>query len=359
MDDKIKKIFEEEQEIPKEILERLTQSRKNLPTKNIVKKKKNYFNNKSLTAIFIAVIAGILVIVTQTPVGSAIEKALGISQDQAVKKIEDGGNNPIDLNLSSTQNGLEIKLTKFVSTKKKFAFDYQFKIRDDKLRKLLEKNAQSNIDKQMINIGLTTEGSSEDFYGGVGMVSTYRVENDTFYGSVISTFDESKLPEDKKLILHIYSLEWIDMDEYNSAKNNADGVTNGSFSVNPALKYEGDWSYPINYKPLLGTESPKISNEENIENVTAVSDALQTTVKFKAPLQNLVNPYVVIYKDGFEMSPAFITRETYDPENEIYELTFSLSAFDKGKTTYKIQLNESDGFGNTLKRVGSFNLQNE
>ncbi|EPI11336.1 hypothetical protein [Enterococcus faecalis] len=355
--DRIKKILEEEQEIPKEILEKLTQSRKNLLTKTKIKKK--HFNKKSMAMLLIAAIAGGLMIIIQVPVSSAIEKVFGISRDQAVKKVEELESETVNLNLSSTQNDLEIKLTKFVSTKKKFAFDYQFKLRDDKLRTLLGKNTKGNIDKQMIDIGLTAEGSFENIYGGVGMLSTYRVENDTFYGSVISTFDETKVPKDKKLTLHVYSLEWIDMDEYDSAKNDAAGVTNGSFSVTPALKYEGDWSYPINYKPLLGTKIPKISSKENIENVMAVSDALQTTVRFKAPLKDLVNPYVAIYKDGFEMSPTLITRETYNPEDETYELTFSLSTLDKGNTVYTLQLNESDFFGNVLKEIGSFKIQNK
>ncbi|MCJ1972569.1 hypothetical protein GYN14_02245 [Lactococcus piscium] len=79
--------------------------------------------------IGLAAMLGLSILLTQTPVIAVIETALGINQDAAVKVVEEQGI-PTKLNLSSVQNGREITVTKFVSTKKRMAFDYQFKIDD-------------------------------------------------------------------------------------------------------------------------------------------------------------------------------------------------------------------------------------
>src|SRR5574341_702188 len=94
--------------------------------------------------IGLAAMLGLSIVLTQTPVIAVIETALGINQDAAVKVVEEKGI-PTKLNLSSVQNGREITVTKFVSTKKKMAFDYQFKIDDPTLKTILEKTGEKAI----------------------------------------------------------------------------------------------------------------------------------------------------------------------------------------------------------------------
>lgn len=354
MIDKIKN----ERKIPDGVVEKLTSSREDILNKKITQEKsiKIADPKKFIFTLLIAAIVT-LIVVTKTPVGAAIENVLGIRKDSGVESVEKN-ELPMNLNLTSTQNDREIKLTKFVSTRKKFAFDYQFKIEDEKLKTLLKKYTATNSDHQDIQIGLFANGSTEDIFGGVTSMSTFKVYGDTFYGSVVSTFDTEEIPDNARLELHIYRLAWMDRDEFETAKSIAlaDSDNPQPFSIETALEYTGDWSFDTKYTPLNQTASTEISNISNITNIVAKSDALQTTVTFNAPIEDSKIPEITVYKNGTKIENTTINYRHRDTGES--EIVLDLSALDK-TTIYKIQIEEADVNGQILKKVGYFEIQNK
>ncbi|MBO0470003.1 hypothetical protein JZO66_05570 [Enterococcus sp. DIV0242_7C1] len=360
MDKKIIDTLKNEKEIPKEVMEKLTYSRTAILNNKIKqdKKIKISYMYKIIISIALAALA-LLFIITKTPVGAAIEQAFGISKDSGVEIVE---NNqiPTQLDLTSVSNGREIKLTKFVSTKKKYAFDYQFELNDEKLRALLEKDIAVGNSMQFIDFGLFAEGSSEDLFGGVTQYPTFRIEGNMFYGSVVSTFTREKIPDDAKLTLVINRLWWQDNDDFMAAQAAAfaDPVHPQPFSVDTALEYEGDWRFEIEYKPLTQTAKTNITNINNITDIRVKNDALQTSVKFIAPLNEQSNPSVTLFKNGVK-SENQVDQMIYDLEKGEINISFDFSALDT-TSVYTIQLNEADDFtGEALEEIGRFDLQNE
>lgn len=356
MGKKLNDPIKNEQEIPNEVMEKLVHNRETILNQEIKQEKmtkKSYKKKIAASLILAAVI--FFIVITKTPVGAAIENALGISRDSAVETVENSGI-PNKIDLSSTQNGLEIKLTKFVSTKKKFAFDYQFRIDDEKLKILLEKEIKADSNFQDIQIGLFANGSTEDLFGGVTSMATFRMEGDTFYGSVVSTFNHDKIPENAKLTLHIYRLAWKDRDEYEAALAEAMANQGAPFSVETALAYEGDWRFAIDYEPLTQTADVAIRNVNNITDIKITNDALQTTAKFTAPISENMAPGIDIYKNGIKVdTPSFV----YDLETGRMDISFDLSAMDK-ISVYKIQVNEVDQLsGEMPSEIDYFELQNK
>ncbi|MBL1225471.1 hypothetical protein [Enterococcus sp. BWR-S5] len=369
MSKKIEDKLKSERKIPVEVMEKLQHNRARILNQEIKQEGKvtKRSRKKALVFTFIAAAIACLIIWTQTPVGAAIEKALGISRDAGVATVE-SSEIPVNLELSSTQNGREIKLTKFVATKKKFAFDYQFTLDDEKLKELLQKKSSPERqfkkgagDGQDIRLGLFVEGSTEDLFGGVMSESTFRVEGDTFYGSVVSTFDQEKIPEHAKLSLHIYQLSWVDTEELDKAYAEA-SKTGSPFGVENALEYIGDWQFAIDYEPLTQTAEPQVTQVNNIQNIKANSDALQTTVTFNIPVEAaneqelaFLDYGIEIYRNGVEVeTPSYI----FNPTNGEFNFSFDLSALDQ-TSVYKIQISKTDGMGNSLEEIGSFELQNK
>lgn len=364
MDNKKNEIIIQEKEIPKEVMEKLVQNRENL-IKNPIKQEKKRFQMRYKKQIYVtlAIAASLILIALINPqINTAIKNALGISQDSGVAMVENNGIES-ELNLTSTQNGREITLTKFISTKKKFAFDYQFKLDDEKLKELLEKQrspdrvfTKNTENAQHIDLGLFVNDNDEDIFGGVSSQSTFRVEGDTFYGSVVATFNQEKIPENAKLTLHIYKLYWQDAEELDQAFLEA-SETGSPFGVDNALQYEGDWRFEIDYKPLTQTADTQISNVNNITDIKVKNDALQTTVKFTAPIQFESYPAVTLYKGGVKTDNQIFT-EIHNTETGEVTISFSLSALDK-TSVYTIQLNEIDFEGKPLKEIGHFDIQNQ
>lgn len=367
MSKKIEDKLKNERKIPTEVMEKVQHNRARILNQEVKQEGKitKRSRKKAIVSTFIAAAIVCVIIWTQTPVGAAIEKTLGISRDAGVATVE-SSEIPVNLELSSTQNGREIKLTKFVATKKKFAFDYQFTLDDEKLKELLQKKSSPERqfkkaagDGQDIQIGLFVEGSTEDLFGGVMFVSTFRVEGDIFHGSVISTFDKEKIPEHAKLSLHIYQLSWVDTEELDKAYAEA-SKTGSPFGVDNALEYTGDWQFAIDYEPLTQTAEPQATQVNNIQNIKANSDALQTTVTFCLPSEVRTEPGlelygIDIYRNDVEVeSPSY----TMNPEKGEFNFSFDLSALDQ-TSVYKIQVSKTDGMGNTLEELGSFELQNK
>lgn len=261
------------------------------------------------------------------------------------------------LDLESTQSGKKIKLTKFLTTKNKLAFDYQFRIEDETLINLLKKYATANENRQFIDIGLFDSTSQTDLYGGVATDSTFKVEGNTFYGSVISTFDEAKIPENAELSLHIYRLFWQDLEELEAKQSNAlqDNSVN-YFSINNALEYKGDWQFNVRSTPILQTKKLELTNIINLNDVHAERDALQATVSFNTILNDELVPSVAIYKDDVIQNNC-INRETVNTKTGEVQVTFNLSDSKQNNSVYKIELFTVSP--NNLKNViGSFQLQN-
>lgn len=370
MDKKIMDKIKNEKEIPTEVMEKLTSSRAAILNQEIKQEEvvvKGKHRKKGIIVLVVAAVVFFLVW-TKTPIGAAIEKAFGISRDAGVATVE-SSEIPVALDLTSTQNGREIKLTKFVATKKKFAFDYQFTLDDEKLKELLQKRnspdrvfKKSSSDAQDIQLGLFVEGNPEDIYGGVISESTYRVEGDTFYGSVISTFDQEKIPDNAKLNLHIYRLSWVDTEELDKAYNEAIQNNSNSFGVDTALEYEGDWSFAIDCKPLTQTAEPQVIQADNIQNIKANSDALQTTVSFNVPVEPTSEEEFVMFNYGIEIyrndeeveTPSYI----FNPSSGEFTVSFDFSALDQ-TSVYKIKAVKTDEMGQVLQEIGSFELQNQ
>lgn len=368
---KRKTIIIQEKEIPKEVMAKLAQSRENILNDQIKQERKKFqIKYKKQIGITLAIAASLILIAMINPqINAAIKNAFGISQDSGVAVVENNGIQN-ELHLTSTENGREITLTKFISTKKKFAFDYQFKLDDEKLKELLKKQrspdrlfTKNAANAQHIELGLFVNDSAEDMFSGVSSQSTFRIEGDTFYGSVVATFNREKIPEDAKLTLHIYKLSWQDAEELDQAFAEA-SKTGSPFGVDNALEYEGDWRFDIDYKPLTQTADTQIRNVKNITDIKAISDPLQTTVQFIAPLQefnspeNLLSPEVTLYKDGVQAEDQLFTQ-IYNLETGEIEVSINLSSLDK-TSIYKIQVNKVDySSGEVMEEIGFFELQNK
>ena len=365
MDKKKNDIIRQETEIPKEVIDKLVQNRENI-LNNPIKQEKKKFNIKFKKQLIItlAIAASLVLIALINPqTNTAIKNTLGISTDSGVVTVEEHGIQT-ELNLTSTYNNREITVTKFVSTKKRFAFDYQFKLDDEKLKELLEK--QQSPDRkftkfatnfQDLDIGLFVDGQTDDIRGGGMYNSTFHVEGDTFYGSVTATLNQEDIPSNAKLTLHIYKLMWQDAEELDQAFTEA-SKTNSPFGVDNALTYEGDWRFDIAYKPLTQTAETQFSNLSNITNPTASSDALQTTVKFITPLKNDVYPAALLYKDGVRTENQILTQ-LFNYETGEMALTLSISALDTSYV-YTVQVNEIDDFtGEPIEEIGHFDIQNK
>ncbi|MGX7201606.1 hypothetical protein BCR22_08900 [Enterococcus plantarum] len=364
-------IITEEQDIPSEVMEKLVQNRENILNTPIKQEKKKLnLKYKKQIIVTLAIAASLILFALINPqINTAIKNAFGISQDSGVAMVENNGIEN-ELHVTSTQNGREITLTKFISTKKKFAFDYQFKLDDEKLKDLLKKQSSPNRvftkntpNAQHIDLGLFVNDRDEDLFGGVTSQSTFRIEGDTFYGSVVAMFNREKIPEDAKLTLHIYKLFWQDAEELDQAYIEA-SKTNSPFGVDNALEYEGDWRFDIDYKPLTQTADTQIRNVKNITDIKATSDPLQTTIHFTVPLkdfrspENFFTPEITLYKDGIEVEDQLFTQISNLETGEI-EISINLSSLDT-TSVYRIQVNEvNDLSGETVREIGFFELQNQ
>ena len=354
MDEKIETFFSSQVPIPEEVLTELTLNRSQFSgiAQEAAPHSKRSISKKMSIIIGLAAMLGLSIVLTQTPVIAVIETALGINQDAAVKVVEEQGI-PTKLNLSSVQNGREITVTKFVSTKKKMAFDYQFKIDDPMLKTILEKTGENKARPADVMLGLFAEGNPKNLFGGVFYSDAYYIKDGIYHGSVDATFVSQKIPKNAKLTLHIYSLAWTDRERVRPIIEKAEAEGSTSFSIGPAdVKYEGDWQFKINYQPILTTRKPKISKTVNVSEISAVSDALQTTIKFKGTsLTPGTTPDVVVYRNGVKLAPNSLGFG-----GDGYDTWFDLSALDKSKATYKIELIEYDDKHNG-KVIGSFELK--
>lgn len=354
MDRKNIDLLKSEKKIPEEVMKKLEQNREKILNYKIVPEVSHVKYKKTIVVIMVATV----VLFINPQINLAIKNILGISKDPGIAAVENSGIKN-DLNLVSESNGMKLTITKFVATKRKMAFDYQFKIKDKELKVLLEKNSQTNNStakaSDFIDIELFIAGSSENIYGGVGGTLTSRVEGDMFYGSVISTFDSDSIPENAKLILHITQLAWQDKEEFLEKMSKA-SASEKPFTVENAIEYKGDWVFNIDYKPLIQTATPQINNVKKLSNITTQSDALQTVAKFNAPIRTKTRPAVTIYKDGIR-NDYLISTEMFNSETGDVELTFNVSALDKENAVYKLQLNEIDAFGKPIKEIGSFEIQ--
>src|SRR5574337_685398 len=354
MDEKIETFFSSQVPIPEEVLTELTLNRSQFSgiAQEAAPHSKRSISKKMGIIIGLAAILGLSILLTQTPVIAVIETALGINQDSAVKVVEEQGI-PTKLNLSSVQNGREITVTKFVSTKKKMAFDYQFKIDDPTLKTILEKTGENKARPGSVMLGLFVDGNPKNLFGGVFSRDTYYIKDGIYYGSVDATFVSQTIPKHAKLTLHIYSLDWIDRERARPIIEKAEAEGSTGFTLGPSdVKYEGDWQFKINYQPILTTRKPKISKTVNVSEVSAVSDALQTSIKFKGPsLTPGTSPDVVIYRNDVKLVPNALGCG-----EDGYNTWFDFSALYKSNATYKIQLTENDDKHNG-KVIGSFELK--
>ena len=349
-----------ERDIPENVLQDLRHHRERILSHE-VKQEEPILHYKKRVVLAVAMVAAILLILVAYPqINTAIKNMLGISQDAGVAVVESSGIEN-ELNLVSESNGKQITLTKFVATKKKLAFDYQFKIEDDQLMALLQKDLAAGSNMQFIDLGLFANGQTENLFGGVSSGSTFRVEGDMFYGSVVAVFTKEKIPENAQLTLHIYKLSWQDREAYEAALAEALAATPQaeSFQVGTALEYEGDWSFAIDYLPLTESSVPQVIETSNITDIEVISDALQTTATFVAPLRADSSPSVTIYKDDVKIE-NFIEMEIFNPTTGKMDISFGLSALDKSSAVYTIQVNEADPMnGQPLYEIGSFKLRNE
>ena len=233
------------------------------------------------------------------------------------------------------------------------AFDYQFKIDDPTLKTILEKTGENKARPGSVMLGLFVDGNPKNLFGGVFSRDTYYIKDGIYYGSVDATFVSQTIPKHAKLTLHIYSLDWIDRERARPIIEKAEAEGSTGFTLGPSdVKYEGDWQFKINYQPILTTRKPKISKTVNVSEVSAVSDALQTSIKFKGPsLTPGTSPDVVIYRNDVKLVPNALGFG-----EDGYNTWFDLSALDKSNATYKIQLTENDDKHNG-KVIGSFELK--
>lgn len=360
-----------EYKIPEEVIESLSQTRQRILNGEIEQENNNYIQkNKKIIFMFtLATLFGIG-IGFHPQINSAMKNLVGISSDNAVE-IAENNDIPTNINLVSTSNNLEMKLTKFVATKQKYAFDYQFEIKDENLKQLLKKMIKNNTDslEQMIDFDLKADNLSLDLNKPSFSSSSFYVEGDTFYGSVLSTFSEDNIPVDANLTLAIKQLAWFDEDKINL--EDLEKVEEGIFSVKPnpgaSLEYNGNWTFPIKYKPITQTKTPKISHIKNLTDVQAISDILQTTLKFKTPLgkkvieeiDNNEKYYILdLYKNGNKVSDQK-TVDFIDSTTGEFQVSINLSSLDK-QSIYEVKINEADfSTGEIIKEIGSFEVYNK
>ncbi|MGM0219478.1 hypothetical protein [Enterococcus sp. AZ126] len=355
---KIDDIIKEEVKITEETMDKLARNRNRIIENKI--KQDKYKQKIYVKVLLCAAVPMVLLLLflNDSKISSAISKALGISQDSAVTTLE---NNNIsnEINLTSIQNEKKITLTKFVSTESKFGFDYQFKIDNDYLKKLLEKEISANSNQQFIEYGLFSKENNEDLIGGAFTSSTFRVEGNVFYGSVMSSLTGKKIPNNTNLSLHIYKLWWQDRAEFEKAKSKAlEDPEQKPFGVDTALEYIGDWKFDIPNKPINQTSIPKVVNKNNIGNISVKSDALQTTAEFNTTLSTNESIGIDIYKNGVKDKNE-LSAEVYDLETGDITVSFNLSSLDKN-SVYKIQVNRVDEqTGEANKEIGFVEFKNE
>ncbi len=312
---------------------------------------------KVLTALTI-MIAIALVAVYETSLAASIKKETQNCQFDQIAKVEEKLT-PAKLDLTSTQNGREIKLTKFLSTKKKLIFDYQFKLDDARLKELLTKQLAAGSDYQSLQFSLFADSDlTNDLVSGGVSSSTFRIEGDTFYGTVNFTYASKNLPDETNLTLQISQLSWEDWDERRAAEAEASvSEASSSFTVPKVLQYDGEWRFAISYQPLKQTAKPQILRVNNIADIKADSDALQTTVAFTAPLKADSLPDLAIYKDGVKIkTPSFTTNPLGDKTQ--FKLSLDMVALDQ-TSVYKIQVNSVDEVAQQTREVGTFEMQNK
>lgn len=154
-----------------------------------LKQNKKKHNRYIVLTALTVIIAIILIAVYETSLGKSIKKEEGSSQSESLTGVEENLV-PAKLDLTSVQNGREIKLTKFMATKKKFMFDYQFKLDDEHLKELLTKQLAAGSNYQSIHFSLFADSDmSNDLVGGGISFPAFRIEGDTFYGTANFTYD--------------------------------------------------------------------------------------------------------------------------------------------------------------------------
>ncbi|MBS7578364.1 MULTISPECIES: DUF4179 domain-containing protein [unclassified Enterococcus] len=362
MDKKVLQALKEEVKIPEKVLGKITEGRAKIIQGQVLQEKPSKKSRKIGKLIITLAIAAsiLLILITKNPVSAAIENAFGISRDSGVATIEDQGIAD-QMDLVSTQNGQEIKLTKFVATKKKFAFDYQFKIEDKKLKELLDKMSAADVKWQDIQLGLFAEGNDENLFGGVSLKSTYEVKNGYFYGTVIANFINETIPDNAKLILHIYQLAWVDQAELERAKNDAENNNINYYSVPNALVYQGDWQYQIDNPILTQVANTEIFDVNQISDIKTKGDALQTSVKFNIPTINdeLEFPSIDVkaYKNGVEVAGSDMISKQVDDQTQI-SIWIDLSALDTS-SVYEIKVFQVDVANDVADEIGHFKLKNK
>ena len=207
-------------------------------------------HDRYIVLTVLTIIIGIMLIAGyETSLGRCIKKEDTNSQSETLTTKAEENLMPAELNLTSTQNCREIKLTKFMATKKNFIFEYQFKLDDERLKELLTKQLAAGSNDQNIHFSLFADNDmSYDLVGGGISSSTFQIEGDIFYGKVNFTYDSKKLPDDTDLMLQISQLSWEDWDERRTAEAETNlSETGSSFTVPTALQYDGEWRFDITY----------------------------------------------------------------------------------------------------------------
>lgn len=144
------------------------------------------------------------------------------------------------------------------------AFDYQFKIKDQKLKELLQKKSLEIIILKIFNQGYL-EKEAKKIYLGCKFNIVIQNREGCFYGSVISTFNKQKLVSQDQLTLHIYRLAWEDQEQHDNELKEAIKASSRSFSVENALEYQGDWTFKIPYQPIMKETIPSIKNVKKLK----------------------------------------------------------------------------------------------
>lgn len=377
MDKKVIEKIQNEMKIPPNAMKKINKNREDILNGQFIQKRKVVQRNfqKKILIFTLAAAATVLLLVSfKTPISGAMEELFGISRDPAVQAIEEK-DIATTINLSSVQNGREIKLTKFVSTPTKIAFDYELEI-DDELRSLIEKNSQIATENplikggptmQHIRFGLFEEGNTEDLIGDGGAGSTFRLEGNVLYGTGTANFSRDKFSENAKLTLHIYELSWQDYEQFQTVMAEAMEENSPSFSVPYAMQYEGDWSFDIEHKPLTVTKTPQVIKIDQVTDIKVKSDALQTIASFKAPIElaDPDDPLAIpkkmyssnLFKNGVNVNQE-LNMVTWNPKTGEFKIAFNLSALDT-ETTYRVQVDEIDDLtGESIKEIGSFEVKN-
>ncbi|OFI46291.1 hypothetical protein BG262_04555 [Floricoccus penangensis] len=351
--------LKEENDVPKDIADKLEEDRISIFKNNIGSKK--YTNKKYIFILLTAAIISIFILFNHE-IASAFMDIFGISNDIAVSKVEEKG---IDTSqdIISESNSKKITLTKFVSTPKKYAFDYKIKLSDDELNTIKELiNKQKEFDpkhregNQDIEYTLSdSTNKSQETEGGYFSYSTYRIEGNTLYGSVISTFTSDRIAEEAKLFLNIKSLSWGDYEILNS------NIQNGEppYELPTALKFEGDWIFKISNKPVINKSKVKIFDDRNINNISVDNDALQTTVKFSIKNETSKPYYVEVYNGEKVVKPIIESTEESNGNLQSFEITIDFSSYDKS-SIYKFDVKEVNDI-NTWEMgetKGSFKIRN-